>query len=98
MRHRGDESVELTFKVLDLYELPTLGLEPFDITIFSGIFYHLPEPIRASDCRRPTRKLIFVSSMARSGRPDGLLAVDEESKKDPLMALRIELALQPART
>jgi hypothetical protein len=33
--------------VLDLYDLPTLGLEPFDITIFAGIFYHLPDPFLA---------------------------------------------------
>jgi SAM-dependent methyltransferase len=87
-RHRGDESDELTFRVLDLYELPTLGLEPFDITIFSGIFYHLPEPIRGLQIAADlTRELIFVSSMARSGQPDGLLAFHEESMKDPLMGV-----------
>jgi SAM-dependent methyltransferase len=84
-RHRGEECDELTFRVLDLYELPSLRLEPFDITIFSGIFYHLPEPIRGLQIAADlTRGLIFVSSMARSGRPDGLLVVDEESKEDPL--------------
>jgi SAM-dependent methyltransferase len=84
-RHRGDESDDLTFKTLDLYELPTLGLEPFDITIFTGILYHLPNPIRglriAADL---TRELIFVSSMARSCLPDGMLAVGGESKEDLL--------------
>ena len=83
-RHRG-ESDDLTFKVLDLYDLPTLGLEPFDITIFAGIFYHLPDPIRGLQIAADlARELIFVSSMARSSQPDGLLAVDEESMEDPL--------------
>lgn len=33
------------FEVLDLYDLPKKNLEPFDYTFFSGIFYHLPDPI-----------------------------------------------------
>ena len=87
-RHRGDESDDLTFRTLDLYELPTLGLEPFDITLFTGIFYHLPDPIRGLQiAANLTRELIFVSSMARGLQPDGLLAVGEESMEDPLMGV-----------
>ena len=29
---------------MDVYDLPELGLEPFDITIFDGLFDHLPTP------------------------------------------------------
>jgi 2-polyprenyl-3-methyl-5-hydroxy-6-metoxy-1,4-benzoquinol methylase len=35
----------LEFQVMDLYDLPKMGYEPFDMTYFSGIFYHLPDPI-----------------------------------------------------
>lgn len=35
----------LDFHVMDLYDVPTMGYEPFDMTYFSGIFYHLPDPV-----------------------------------------------------
>lgn len=35
----------LEFQVMDLYDVPKMGYEPFDMTYFSGIFYHLPDPV-----------------------------------------------------
>jgi tRNA (mo5U34)-methyltransferase len=35
----------LKFHVMDLYDVPSMGFEPFDMTYFSGIFYHLPDPV-----------------------------------------------------
>ncbi len=35
----------LEFHVQDLYDVPNQNHEPFDMTYFSGIFYHLPDPI-----------------------------------------------------
>ena len=35
----------LELKVLDLYDFPKLEYEDFDLTYFSGIFYHLPDPV-----------------------------------------------------
>lgn len=35
----------IEFHVSDLYDLPNKNLEPFDLTYFSGLFYHLPDPI-----------------------------------------------------
>jgi 2-polyprenyl-3-methyl-5-hydroxy-6-metoxy-1,4-benzoquinol methylase len=46
-RHRLASSDGMRFDVRDLYDLPSLGLEPFDVTLFNGIFYHVPEPLRA---------------------------------------------------
>jgi tRNA (mo5U34)-methyltransferase len=70
----------IEFEVCDLYDLPELGLEPFDITLFNGIFYHLPDPIRglriAADL---TEELIVVGTSTRSGLPDDVLAVSSES-------------------
>ena len=38
-------SEDIDFEVPRLYDLPERELEPFDITLFNGIFYHLPEPV-----------------------------------------------------
>lgn len=69
----------IRFETLDLYDLPELGLKPFDITLFQGIFYHLPDPIRglkvAADL---TRELIIVDTAMRNGLPDGMLAIARE--------------------
>jgi tRNA (mo5U34)-methyltransferase len=81
-RHRAAEGGEIDFEVRDLYELPDRGLEPFDITLFNGIFYHLPEPVGglrlAADL---TTELIMIDTATRSGREDGMLAVGLESRE-----------------
>ncbi|MEZ6096722.1 MAG: methyltransferase domain-containing protein [Pirellulaceae bacterium] len=35
----------IRFSVCDLYDLSNKNLPKFDITIFKGIFYHLPDPV-----------------------------------------------------
>jgi SAM-dependent methyltransferase len=77
----GDQS-KIEFRVCDLYELPKRGLTPFDITLFNGIFYHLPDPVSglkvAADL---TRELLIVNTATRTGQPDGMLVLREESKE-----------------
>jgi hypothetical protein len=72
----------MRFEACDLYEVPKLGLDQFDVTMFSGIFYHLPDPVTglkiAADL---TRELLIVNTATRSGMPDGLLAVGYESQE-----------------
>lgn len=84
-RHRGESNEDIEFRTLDLYELPKLDLELFDITFFSGVFYHLPDPILgvkiAADL---TREVLFVSTAAWPSLPDGMLVAAEESKVAPL--------------
>jgi tRNA (mo5U34)-methyltransferase len=76
--HRPDAD-DMRFEVMDLYDLPERGLEPFDLTIFKGIFYHLPDPVRglriAADL---TKEALILDTNSRAGQPDGLLAVQEE--------------------
>ena len=71
---------DMEFEVLDLYDLPGRRLEPFDITVFKGIFYHLPEPIGglriAADL---TRELLFLDTATASDREDGGMVADFES-------------------
>jgi tRNA (mo5U34)-methyltransferase len=81
--NRSGPSDGIRFEVCDLFDVPALDLEPFDITVFNGIFYHLPDPITglkiAADL---TREVIIVGTATRSGLPDGLLAVGEESREN----------------
>lgn len=71
-RYLPGENIE--FAVRDLMTLPELSLEPFDITIFSGILYHLPDPMAglriAADL---TRELIIVNTDILPSRIDGLV-------------------------
>jgi tRNA (mo5U34)-methyltransferase len=82
LEHRQGPTEDVRFAVRDLYELPALGLEPFDVTLFQGILYHLPDPVRglkiAADL---TSELMIVNTGTKAGLPDGLLAVDRESRE-----------------
>ncbi len=63
-----------------LEDLPQIGLKPFDVTLFSGILYHLPDPVAglkiAADL---TRELIIVNSETLPGKREGL-ALNPESQ------------------
>ena len=76
----------LRFEVGDLYELPSRGLEPFDLTFFSGILYHLPEPITGLKITADlTTELMLVQTATMSGGPgDGYLAISDESREELL--------------
>jgi tRNA (mo5U34)-methyltransferase len=84
--HRTEASDRIRFDVCDLYDLPKTARKPSDITIFKGIFYHLPDPITglkiAADL---TRELFILNTATRLGLPDGMLAVAAESP-EPLMS------------
>jgi tRNA (mo5U34)-methyltransferase len=79
--NRTGPGSDIRFEVMDLYDLPELGLERFDITLFHGIFYHLPTPVAglkiAADL---TSELVILNTATRNGLPDGVLAVSEESE------------------
>ena len=75
----------IRFERLNLVDLPALGLQPFDITWFSGIFYHLPRSDRRlEDRRRPdARSPAGEHGVAQAG-PKGALLANRESKDLPL--------------
>jgi SAM-dependent methyltransferase len=71
----------IRFEVLDLYDLPKLDLEPFDITLFKGIFYHLPDPITGLKAAADlTREVVILDTAMRNDLPDGMLAVGNEGR------------------
>jgi tRNA (mo5U34)-methyltransferase len=85
LEHRPWPSEGMRFEVRDLYELPDMKIGPFDVTVFNGIFYHLPDPVRglkvAADL---TNELIIVNTATYSGHEDGFLAVQSESTEQLL--------------
>jgi len=71
----------VAFEVMMLEDLPQAGLEPFDITFFGGILYHLPNPAAglriAADL---TKELLIVNTAAVPGDGQGLQLVFEGTK------------------
>jgi SAM-dependent methyltransferase len=77
--HRELPSDDMRFEVSDLYDLPALEPGRFDITLFLGIFYHLPDPVTglkiAADL---TDEVMIVNTATKAGFADGLLVPDHE--------------------
>jgi len=61
----------MTFERMDLYDIPSIGDRRFDIAWFSGIFYHLPDPVTGLKLVADrTDEVLYVST--------GTLTVDGE--------------------
>lgn len=69
---------QMDFQVRDLYEIPKLGLNPFDLTIFNGIFYHLPDPITGLKIAADLTSEVLILETATFAHADGFLAVGNE--------------------
>lgn len=85
LEHRAWPSDGIRFEALDLYDLPERDVEPFDITLFKGIFYHLPDPVAglklAADL---TREVLIVDTNVRVDLPDGMLVLQQEATEHPM--------------
>ncbi len=80
---RFQDVPNLDVRQLTLADLPGLQLEPFDVTLFSGLFYHLPDPVaglrNAADL---TRELLIVNTSVRPRRHHGLeLSLESKSAR-----------------
>ena len=86
----------IEFRVMDLYELGTQGFNKFDFVYFSGIFYHLPDPVTglklAADL---TSDVIVLNTAMMPGNleTDGLTMTSEGT--DPVMSGVYQLAWFP---
>lgn len=61
--HRTADSSDMEFRVADLLEIGDLG-EDFDVTWFSGIFYHLPDPVASLKLVADrTREVLLLNTM-----------------------------------
>lgn len=78
-RHLPSEDV--AFDQLDLLQLRERKLEPFDVTLFFGLFYHLPDPVAslriAADL---TRELLVLNTAADPRLKGNALTLNMESK------------------
>ncbi|MBX3417531.1 MAG: methyltransferase domain-containing protein [Pirellulaceae bacterium] len=97
LQHRQVAPVDnIEFHEMDLYDLPQRNWEPFDLVYFSGIFYHLPDPITglkiAADLTRDV--LVLNTSMDNSGVETLGLKLSIEGT-EPLMSGVHELAWLP---
>lgn len=71
-RHVPSDGLE--FATMDLAALPSLGLEPFDVTLFMGIFYHLPDPVAGLRIAADhTRELLVLNTALGSGEGNSLV-------------------------
>lgn len=62
-----------------LYDLPQLGLEPFDVTFFHGVFYHLRDPVHGTQIAADlTNETIFLNTATKAKLPDGMLVAGRE--------------------
>lgn len=73
----------IQLKVMDLYDLPSTKMAPFDITNFKGIFYHLPDPVTglkvAADM---TREVLIFNTSTMWGEKDGYMKTGMESREN----------------
>jgi SAM-dependent methyltransferase len=78
--HREQPADDMRFEVSNLYELPKLDPGRFDVTLFLGIFYHLPDPVTGLKIVADlTDEVLILNTATRAGLPDGLLATHHES-------------------
>jgi SAM-dependent methyltransferase len=78
----------ISFSEWDVMDMPKLNMEPFDITNFSGIFYHLPDPVLALQyASAMTKELMLFNSAYQPGLEDGFLKLKMESKERPLSGI-----------
>ncbi len=77
--HRTAPTDRMRFEVCELDALPALGAGPFDLTIFNGIFYHLPDPVRGLKIAADqTSELLILNTAAKIGYPEGALVAARE--------------------
>jgi SAM-dependent methyltransferase len=71
----------MRFVVGDLMDLPKLGIEPANFTVFQGIFYHLADPIAGLKIAADwTKDVLWFNSAIRPGPDEDCLRCSFESK------------------
>jgi SAM-dependent methyltransferase len=79
--HRDAPTGDMTFAVSDLYDAPKLGLDRFDIVLFNGILYHLPDPIRGLQIAADLAgELLVIDTVARRAPPSPALEAMEQPR------------------
>ena len=67
----------IQFEIINLYDLPSWDLDPFDLVYFKNLFYHLPDPIAGLKIAADFSKdVIYFSSAFSWEQADGALIAD----------------------
>jgi tRNA (mo5U34)-methyltransferase len=83
--NREADTSDVHFEVCDIYDLPKLALEPFDIVNFYGIFYHLPDPVHGLKIAADLAKeLMIVDSPTARNLPAETLVAWENPEEQPV--------------
>jgi SAM-dependent methyltransferase len=64
VKNRSFDTSGMEFRKADLYDIPKLDLPKFDITWFSGILYHLPDPITGLKIAADMTREVFYLNTA----------------------------------
>jgi SAM-dependent methyltransferase len=84
--HREASNAGIEFGVLNVTDVPTADLGRFDLTMFQGIFYHLPDPVMAlKGAADLTDDVLVLDTAVRVDLPDGMLAVARERPDENAM-------------
>ncbi|MFL6247870.1 MAG: class I SAM-dependent methyltransferase [Thermoanaerobaculia bacterium] len=76
--HRANTTIR--FAQCGLSELPQFALGSFDITLFNGIFYHLPDPVAGLKIAADhTHELLVVNTMISKEASDALVLRPESA-------------------
>jgi SAM-dependent methyltransferase len=75
-------SDNLEFDTLDLAALPQRRLGEFDVTLFNGIFYHLPDPIAGLRIAADHTRELLVVNTAVLPRDGDSLVLSRESETE----------------
>jgi SAM-dependent methyltransferase len=69
---------DVSFEAMELRDLPKMQLAQFDVTLFSGLLYHLPDPVDGLRIAADhTREILIVNTAFHSAKPDGLVLLQE---------------------
>ena len=77
---QGFPADRIEFQEMDLYDLPSQDLQSFDFTYFSGIFYHLPDPVTGLKIAADLTKdvlLLNTAAVPEAENPLGMTMVYE---------------------
>jgi tRNA (mo5U34)-methyltransferase len=95
-RHFGKSDDQVAFEVCDLSEVDRLlGEQRFDICLFKGIFYHLPDPVAGLKVAADrTDELLILDTDAVTNYEDGMLKLEWEGVENPMSGVH-HLAWRP---
>ena len=81
---RAMQLPNVTFDCFELKDLPSAQKEPFDITLFSGIFYHLPDPVAGLRVAADLTKELLILNTSVLPRRGKALTLNFESDRHVL--------------